>query len=225
MWGDCALSPWARGGSWAPPARSCCGSGSAHSSCGPASPTDPSLLLAFSEAGARPLSPACGGACQPPGAWAGRAGQGPVGSFTQGCAGEMSLCRQPTSQPPEALCIWSHASGAHPGTPSSLAPPLLHVPPETAWPLLLKVFPHPFHLWVYLPLSLSLTGPPQDRWGCPLSAPVGLASTVQPECSLPLGRLGAPPLWVVACHRLPRRGLGHVGTRRVGGVRRVRAAV
>lgn len=113
--GVIAPSPWARGGSWAPPARSCCGSGSAHSSCGPASPTDPSLLLAFSEAGARPLSPACGGACQPPGAWAGRAGQGPVGSFTQGCAGEMSLCRQPTSQPPEACVSGPTLVGPTPG--------------------------------------------------------------------------------------------------------------
>lgn len=118
----------------------------------PLLPSDPSLLLAFSLKQGLGCSrqPAEERVCLLGTGWDGLP-QGPVGSFTQGCAGEMSLCHQPTSQPPAALCIWSHPNGAHLGTPSSLAPLLLHVPPETVWSLLLKVFLHPVHLWVYLP--------------------------------------------------------------------------
>lgn len=162
-WGHCAVSVGQRA-EWALPARSCCllGAGAAVPTrpVSPLLPSDPGLLQALSLKQGRLLSqPAERRACllgtgcdgPPQALWA----VSPRAVLERGPSAS-----SPLPSPLQPWCLVPPKRGP-PGDRILTAPPLLHVPPETAWPLLLKVFLHPFHLWVCLPAE------PSSRWASP----------------------------------------------------------
>lgn len=164
VWGDGALSSWTRGGSWAPPAHSCCLLWQSWSGCWEGKLTGsslldlcvflllrpkPRLLLEFSvKQGLGPLLPAWGGACLPPcSGWVGWSC--PMGNFTQAlesCPSATCLLPRPLQPCP------SHPApvGLTLGPPILTDTPLLHVLPEATPATLPEVSPLPIHLWVHL---------------------------------------------------------------------------